>query len=261
MPAAERFQSLGFRLLGDAETAAYMNRRGVPVETMDEGQALELMARGELQMLCSLPDPGPTVRTGAICGAWPFGSTCPSTRRVSAHTLPPGPSKHGAEAAATGRCAASRSARDKQACCRRVERGAAGSVSRREEEYHACPSLAQAAGTTCGHQRGRGPVPRSTGTRRDQKATSMAPDSCRTKMHDPQSGRGSGEVTRRWAISWAARPKRGSPRSIGGQQAPPEPYPGPRRPGPPGPYPGSRLQPRSGLHGPPPTAFALSRAG
>ena len=64
VPAAERFQSLGFRLLGDAETAAYMNRRGVPVETMDEGQALELMARGELQMLCSLPDPGPTVRTG-----------------------------------------------------------------------------------------------------------------------------------------------------------------------------------------------------
>lgn len=70
-------------------------------------------------------------------------------------------------------------------------------------------------GQPVGTSRGRGPVPRSTGTRRNQKATSMAPDSCRTKMHDPQSGRGSGEVTRRWAISWAARPKRGSPRSIG----------------------------------------------
>lgn len=64
VPAAERFHKMGFELKGDSATAAYMTERGVPVEAMDESVAIDLMARGELQMLCSLPDPGPTVRTG-----------------------------------------------------------------------------------------------------------------------------------------------------------------------------------------------------
>ena len=64
LPAAQLLQKLGFALQAEPATAAYLAEKGVAVGVLAEDAAASAMARGEIQMLVSLPDPGQTPRAG-----------------------------------------------------------------------------------------------------------------------------------------------------------------------------------------------------
>jgi len=64
LPAVRELKQLGFDLVADAATSAYLESQGIATGTMDEAAAAQAIERGEIQLLVSLPDPGQTPRPG-----------------------------------------------------------------------------------------------------------------------------------------------------------------------------------------------------
>src|SRR5690606_27209141 len=64
LPAARELKELGFDLVADPATAAFLEEHGLPVAVMDETDGARAMERGEIQVLVSLPDPVQNPRPG-----------------------------------------------------------------------------------------------------------------------------------------------------------------------------------------------------
>ncbi|MFS8535792.1 MAG: carbamoyl-phosphate synthase large subunit, partial [Limnochordales bacterium] len=64
LPAVRELKELGFDLVADAATSAYLESQGIATGIMDEAAAAQAIERGEIQLLVSLPDPGQTPRPG-----------------------------------------------------------------------------------------------------------------------------------------------------------------------------------------------------